>query len=138
MPDLPRLSFNPNDMLTNFGGRIGLNFGLLDCYTCKHKSTVMNQFKVVDVPNGMEGPTRCDIAQVREAYEELKVRVRPSPTKRSRMRAAVLTTSRNSRPPRKTIRPLDKTSSRRTPSNVKLKSIAWKASEARDVECKLA
>ncbi len=42
----------------------------------------MNQFKAMNVPNDMAVPTACDIAQVREAYKELKVRVRPSPPNR--------------------------------------------------------
>jgi hypothetical protein len=58
---------------------LGHNFGLLDCYTCKQKSTVMNQLKTMNVPNGMEGPTACDLAQVKEAYKELKAHPRPSP-----------------------------------------------------------
>jgi hypothetical protein len=58
---------------------LGHNFGLVDCYTCKRKSTVMNQFKAVNVPNDMEAPTACDIAQVKAAYKELAVHVRPSP-----------------------------------------------------------
>jgi hypothetical protein len=41
----------------------------------------MNQFKTVNEPNDMEGPTGCDIAQVKAAYKELAVRVRPSPQK---------------------------------------------------------
>jgi hypothetical protein len=40
----------------------------------------MNQFKVINEPNNMPAPTSCDIAQVREAYKELRIRVRPSPT----------------------------------------------------------
>jgi hypothetical protein len=64
---------------------LGHNFGLLDCYTCKKKSTVMNQFKTTNVPNDMPAPTLCDIAQVREAYKELKFRVRPSPPDRDSM-----------------------------------------------------
>ncbi len=62
---------------------LGHNLGLLDCFTCKKKSTLMNQFKVMNVPNDMATPTACDIAQVREVYSELKVRVRPSPPNRN-------------------------------------------------------
>lgn len=66
--------------LTNaIAHELGHNFGLLDCFSCKDRSTVMNQMKVVNVSNGMEGPTECDIAQVKRAYEELKTRIRPSP-----------------------------------------------------------
>jgi hypothetical protein len=68
------------DALTH---EFGHNLGLLDCYTCKSKSTVMNQFKVVNKPKEIDGPTRCDIAQVKQAYQELKVRIRPSPANRN-------------------------------------------------------
>jgi hypothetical protein len=58
---------------------LGHNFGLLDCYDCQKKSTLMGKFKDINVPNNMAQPTACDIAQVKRAYAELKVRVRPSP-----------------------------------------------------------
>jgi hypothetical protein len=70
---------NPRALLDAFAHELGHNFGLLDCFTCKKKSTLMNQFKVINEPNNMAAPSSCDIAQVREAYRELKVRVRPSP-----------------------------------------------------------
>jgi hypothetical protein len=78
----PRLN-NPKAILEAVAHELGHNFGLLDCYTCKKKSTLMNQLKVMNVPNDMATPTACDIAQVREAYNELKVRVRPSPPNRN-------------------------------------------------------
>lgn len=71
---------NPRAILDALAHELGHNFGLLDCFTCKKKSTLMNQFKVINEPNNIPAPTSCDIAQVRAAYEELKVRVRPSPT----------------------------------------------------------
>ena len=74
---------NPKALLDAVANELGHNFGLLDCYTCKKKSTLMNQFKAMNVPNDMAAPSPCDIAQVREAYKELKVRVRPSPPKRN-------------------------------------------------------
>ena len=39
----------------------------------------MGKFKEINVANNMAQPTACDIAQVRQAYAELKLRVRPSP-----------------------------------------------------------
>ena len=74
---------NPKALLNALVHELGHNLGLLDCYSCKRKSTVMNQFEAVNVPNDMERPTSCDIAQVRQAYKELKLLVRASPDRKS-------------------------------------------------------
>jgi len=71
---------NPAALTNAMAHELGHNFGLVDCYSCKSRSTVMIQFKTVNEPNDMEGPTACDIAQVKAAFRELAVRVRPSPT----------------------------------------------------------
>jgi len=71
---------NPEALTNAMAHELGHNFGLVDCYSCKSKSTVMIQFKTANEPNKMEGPTACDVAQVQAAYKELAVRVRPSPT----------------------------------------------------------
>lgn len=76
---------NPKALLNALVHELGHNLGLLDCFTCKRKSTVMNQFEAVNVSNDMEKPTSCDIAQVREAYKELKMLVRASPSGRESM-----------------------------------------------------
>ena len=73
---------NPRALQEALAHELGHNLGLVDCYTCKQKSTLMNQFKVINEPNNMAAPTSCDIAQVRLAYQELKVRVRSSPPPR--------------------------------------------------------
>lgn len=66
--------------LTNaIAHELGHTLGLLDCYTCKEKTTVMSQFRAMNVSNEMEGPSFCDVAQVRAAYQELTIRVGPSP-----------------------------------------------------------
>jgi hypothetical protein len=68
------------EALTNaVAHELGHSFGLIDCYSCKSKSTVMNQFKTVNEPNEMQGPTACDVAEVSAAYRELAIRVRPAP-----------------------------------------------------------
>ena len=55
---------------------LGHSFGLQDCYDCKDRSTVMIKFGGFSLSNGVEGPTGCDVAQVRKAYIELKKRYR--------------------------------------------------------------
>lgn len=63
----PRLT--NHETLTNaVAHELGHSFGLLDCYSCKDKSTVMNQFKNVNTSNHMNGPTACDVVQVKSAY----------------------------------------------------------------------
>jgi hypothetical protein len=76
---------NSRALLDALVHELGHNLGLLDCYTCKRKSTVMNQFEAINVPNEMEMPTSCDIAQVRQAYRELKLLVQASPKVRKSM-----------------------------------------------------
>ena len=58
---------------------IGHSFGLLDCYDCREGSTVMLRFTGTNKSNGMEGPSRCDIAQVSKGYKELKRNLRLAP-----------------------------------------------------------
>jgi len=70
---------NPEALNNAIAHELGHTFGLIDCYSCKAKSTVMNQFKTVNEPNDMQGPTACDVAQVSAAYKELSIRVRPAP-----------------------------------------------------------
>ncbi len=72
---------NPKVLTNAIAHEIGHNFGLLDCYNCKSKSTVMVNVKTLDTPNDMVGPTDCDIAQVKAAYKQLATRVHPSPLK---------------------------------------------------------
>lgn len=70
---------NPKALTNAVAHELGHGFGLLDCYLCKDRSTVMNKLKSMNASNNMEGPTFCDIAQVREAYKQLRIRVGPGP-----------------------------------------------------------
>ncbi len=72
---------NPQSLTNAIAHEIGHSFGLLDCYTCKAKSTVMIQFKEMNTSNGMTGPTACDVVQVRAAFQDLAARMRPEPKK---------------------------------------------------------
>jgi hypothetical protein len=67
---------NPASLTHLLSHELGHGFGLVDCYSCKDRSTVMNQGF-----NGPEGPTGCDIVQVREAYKDLNARMRTAPVK---------------------------------------------------------
>jgi hypothetical protein len=44
--------------------------GLWDCTTCKKKRTIMNSFPGVNQDNGLVIPSSCDLATVREVYQE--------------------------------------------------------------------
>lgn len=68
---------------------LGHSLGLLDCYGCQRGISAMSRFnttfrlfqiKVADLSNGIKGPTSCDVAQVKEAYKELRIFVRPAST----------------------------------------------------------
>ena len=58
---------------------LGHSFGLRDCYSCKPKSTVMNQFGPVNVANEVPGPTTCDVAQVKSTYKQLALQASRGP-----------------------------------------------------------
>lgn len=70
---------NPQALTNAIAHELGHSFGLLDCYLCQDRSTVMNKLKRMNASNDMEGPSLCDIAQVRDAYKELRIRVGPAP-----------------------------------------------------------
>lgn len=55
---------------------IGHTFNLLDCYSCHKRSTIMG---LIRKSSSLEGPTPCDVAQIKTAYDELKLHVRPTP-----------------------------------------------------------
>jgi hypothetical protein len=66
---------NPETLTNALVHELGHSFGLLDCYSCKRNSTVMIQFKSVNVSNNMDRPSTCDVAQVKLAYQMLAQRV---------------------------------------------------------------
>jgi hypothetical protein len=77
---------------------LGHSLGLLDCYNCPRGSTAMTHFnatlklfqlKIADFSNGMKGPTACDVAQVKAAYEELRSSPRPAPAAEASAESAV-------------------------------------------------
>ena len=70
---------NPKALTNAVAHELGHSFGLLDFYFCKDRTTVMNKLKRMNSSNDMEGPTLCDIAQVRDAYKELRIRVGLAP-----------------------------------------------------------
>ena len=62
---------NPKALTSAIAHELGHNFGLLDCYDCKSKTTVMNKLPFLNATNEMDGPTRCDLLQIRSAYKKL-------------------------------------------------------------------
>jgi hypothetical protein len=44
--------------------------GLWDCTTCKKKLTIMNAFPGINKDNGLVAPSRCDLATVRDVYQQ--------------------------------------------------------------------
>jgi len=67
---------SPRSLTNAVAHELGHSFGLTDCYSCRGKSSVMMQFKGVNVPNEMDGPTACDVARVKAAYQSFTARSR--------------------------------------------------------------
>jgi len=67
---------NPKTLTNALVHELGHSFGLLDCYSCKQESTVMLQFKSVNVPNDMDRPSACDVVQVKLAYQTLAAQLK--------------------------------------------------------------
>ncbi len=70
---------NPKTLTNALAHELGHSFGLLDCYSCKPNSSVMIQFKEVNVPNEMAGPSSCDVAQVRNVYQAVALQLKRAP-----------------------------------------------------------
>ena len=71
---------SPKALTDAVAHELGHNFGLVDCYSCKPKTTVMNQFGPINVPNDMPGPTACDVAQVKAVYKQLLAQASRTPS----------------------------------------------------------
>ena len=67
---------NPKTLTNALVHELGHSFGLLDCYSCKQESTVMLQFKSLNVPNDMDRPSACDVVQVKLAYQTLAAQLK--------------------------------------------------------------
>lgn len=59
---------DPKELSNVLAHEIGHSFGLMDCYTCQDKTTVMN---AVNASRGRMTPSECDVGQVRQAYQRL-------------------------------------------------------------------
>lgn len=70
---------NPAALTNAMVHELGHSFGLLDCYSCGRGSTAMLQFKDVNVPNQMNGPSACDVAQVKTVYQAVAAQLRKAP-----------------------------------------------------------
>jgi hypothetical protein len=68
----------PKTLTNAVAHELGHSFGLLDCYSCKRNSTVMVQFKTVNVSNEMDGPSACDVAQVKGVYQKVAAQLKRS------------------------------------------------------------
>ena len=77
----PRLT-NPETLTNAVAHELGHSFGLHDCYSCQKRSTVMVQFKNVNISNEMNGPSSCDVAQVKAVYETVVAQRRRAPRQR--------------------------------------------------------
>ncbi|HKY26809.1 MAG TPA: hypothetical protein VJM12_02570 [Pyrinomonadaceae bacterium] len=66
----PQLT-NPRTLTNAVAHELGHSFGLLDCYSCAARSTVMIKFGDVNVSNEMDRPSGCDVEQVKAVYRSL-------------------------------------------------------------------
>lgn len=67
---------SPKTLTNAVAHELGHSFGLLDCYSCKEKSTVMMQFSGVNVSNDMDRPSACDLVQVKHVYQNLAAQLK--------------------------------------------------------------
>jgi len=60
----------PEALKSFMAHELGHGMGLWDCESCKKKRTIMNAFPGLNKDNGLQAPSRCDLAIVRGVYQE--------------------------------------------------------------------
>lgn len=60
----------PNALQGFMAHELGHGLGLWDCPSCKKKQSLMNSFPGLNKNNGRVGPSSCDLATMRNVYQE--------------------------------------------------------------------
>ena len=61
---------NPKALAGFMAHELAHGLGLWDCTTCGKKRSLMNGFPGINKDNGLFAPSRCDLATVRQVYQE--------------------------------------------------------------------
>jgi hypothetical protein len=68
----------PEALKSFMAHELGHGMGLWDCVSCKKKHTIMNAFPGLNKDNGLQAPSRCDLATVRGVYQQERMTARAS------------------------------------------------------------